>query len=158
MAQSPGEADCSVQRRHQKVLEEAPAPGLPGEAGAAMRERLATLLGHVGYDVIGTVEMLHTPETGFVFLEMNTRLQVEHAVTEQVTGIDIVAAQVRLAYGERIDAVLPAPTPQQGHATEARVYAEDPVRFFPRRGRWTPSSRRRRPASAWRPATRRASA
>ncbi|URF05679.1 acetyl/propionyl/methylcrotonyl-CoA carboxylase subunit alpha [Cupriavidus campinensis] len=129
-----GERDCSVQRRHQKVLEEAPAPNLPPEAVAAMRERLATLLGHVGYDVIGTVEMLHTSETGFVFLEMNTRLQVEHAVTEQVTGIDIVAAQVRLACGERIDAVLPAPTPQQGHAIEARVYAEDPVRFFPSPG------------------------
>jgi acetyl-CoA carboxylase biotin carboxylase subunit len=128
------ERDCSVQRRHQKVIEEARAPGLATAAVQAMGAELAALLGGIGYDVIGTVEMLYTPETGFAFLELNTRLQVEHAVTEQITGIDIVAAQIRLARGERIDAVLPADIPARGHAIEARVYAEDPVRFFPSPG------------------------
>jgi len=132
------ERDCSVQRRHQKVIEEARAHGLDRAGVEAMAAQLAALLSAIGYDVIGTVEMLHTPATGFVFLEMNTRLQVEHAVTEQITGIDIVAAQIRLARGERIDAVLPQAAggivPAQGHAIEARVYAEDPVRFFPSPG------------------------
>ncbi|WP_420994037.1 acetyl-CoA carboxylase biotin carboxylase subunit [Cupriavidus sp. 30B13] len=132
------ERDCSVQRRHQKVIEEARAHGLDRAEVEAMAAQLAALLSAIGYDVIGTVEMLHTPATGFVFLEMNTRLQVEHAVTEQITGIDIVAAQLRLARGERIDAVLPQAAggivPARGHAIEARVYAEDPVRFFPSPG------------------------
>lgn len=129
-----GERDCSVQRRHQKVIEEARAPNVPADEIDAMARRLATLLAALGYDVIGTVEMLYTPATGFVFLELNTRLQVEHAVTEQVTGIDIVAAQLRLARGEPIEAVLPAPVRLRGHAIEARVYAEDPVRFLPSPG------------------------
>ncbi len=129
-----GERDCSVQRRHQKVIEEARAPNVPADEIDAMARRLATLLAALGYDVIGTVEMLYTPATGFVFLELNTRLQVEHAVTEQVTGIDIVAAQLRLARGEPIEAVLPAPLRLRGHAIEARVYAEDPVRFLPSPG------------------------
>ncbi len=129
-----GERDCSVQRRHQKVIEEARAPDVPADEIDAMARRLATLLATLGYDVIGTVEMLYTPATGFVFLELNTRLQVEHAVTEQVTGIDIVAAQLRLARGEPIEAVLPAPVRLRGHAIEARVYAEDPVRFLPSPG------------------------
>ncbi len=129
-----GERDCSVQRRHQKVIEEARAPNVPADEIDAMAKRLATLLATLGYDVIGTVEMLYTPATGFVFLELNTRLQVEHAVTEQVTGVDIVAAQLRLARGEPIEAVLPAPVRLRGHAIEARVYAEDPVRFLPSPG------------------------
>ncbi|WP_064574999.1 acetyl-CoA carboxylase biotin carboxylase subunit [Cupriavidus gilardii] len=129
-----GERDCSVQRRHQKVIEEARAPNVPADEIDAMARRLATLLAALGYDVIGTVEMLYTPATGFVFLELNTRLQVEHAVTEQVTGIDIVAAQLRLARGEPIEAVLPTPVRLRGHAIEARVYAEDPVRFLPSPG------------------------
>ncbi|NUA29319.1 acetyl-CoA carboxylase biotin carboxylase subunit [Cupriavidus basilensis] len=129
------ERDCSVQRRHQKVIEEARAHGLDRAEVQAMAAKLSALLSGIGYDVIGTVEMLHTPATGFVFLEMNTRLQVEHAVTEQITGVDIVAAQIRLARGERIDDVLPGGlVPAQGHAIEARVYAEDPVRFFPSPG------------------------
>ena len=132
-----GERDCSVQRRHQKVIEEARAPNVPADEIDAMARRLVTLLAALGYDVIGTVEMLYTPATGFVFLELNTRLQVEHAVTEQVTGIDIVAAQLRLARGEPIEAVLPAPVRLRGHAIEARVYAEDPVRFLPSPGTLT---------------------
>ncbi len=128
------ERDCSVQRRHQKVLEESPAPQIPPEQVAAMAARIEQLLGALRYDVIGTVEMLYTPALGFMFLEMNTRLQVEHAVTEQVTGVDLVHAQIRLAAGEDIDAVLPTTIPRNGHALQARIYAEDPVRFFPSPG------------------------
>ena len=128
------ERDCSTQRRHQKVLEEAPAPALPRAAVDAMGARLETMLAGMGYDVIGTVEMLYTPDSGFSFLEINTRLQVEHAVTEAVTGVDLVVAQLRLAAGERMQDVLPAVPPLNGHAIEARVYAEDPVRFLPSPG------------------------
>jgi len=128
------ERDCSTQRRHQKVLEEAPAPALPRAAVEAMGARLETMLAGMGYDVIGTVEMLYTPDSGFSFLEINTRLQVEHAVTEAVTGVDLVTAQLRLAAGERMPDVLPAVPPLNGHAIEARVYAEDPVRFLPSPG------------------------
>lgn len=128
------ERDCSTQRRYQKVLEEAPAPAINPRAVADMAERLRGILGRMGYDVIGTVEMLYTPETGFSFLEVNTRLQVEHAVTEAVTGIDIVQAQIRLAAGERLRDVVPQPPARNGHAIEARIYAEDPVRGFPSPG------------------------
>lgn len=128
------ERDCSVQRRNQKVIEEAVAPGIPRDAVEQMASRLENILSNIGYNVIGTVEMLYTPSTGFTFLEVNTRLQVEHAVTEQITGIDIVAAQIRLAAGGRLDAVLPAQLKCKGHAIEARIYAEDPVRFFPSPG------------------------
>ena len=128
------ERDCSTQRRHQKVLEEAPAPGLDRAALQDMAARLEGMLSGLGYDVIGTVEMLYTPESGFSFLEINTRLQVEHAVTEAVTGVDLVGAQLRLAAGERMEDVLREVPPLNGHALEARVYAEDPVRFLPSPG------------------------
>ncbi len=128
------ERDCSTQRRHQKVIEEAPAPVLDRQLVQAMAAQLESILTAMRYDVIGTVEMLYTPERGFSFLEMNTRLQVEHAVTEEVTGIDLVMAQIRLARGERIDDVLPQVITIQGCAIEARIYAEDPVRFLPSPG------------------------
>jgi acetyl-CoA carboxylase biotin carboxylase subunit len=129
-----GERDCSVQRRHQKVAEETPSPGV----GAALRARMLAAAVHagaaVGYRGAGTVECLvDTAASDFVFLEMNTRLQVEHPITEQVTGIDLVEQQFRIAAGEPVsfdpDAVRP-----QGHAVELRVYAEDPVRFLPSPG------------------------
>jgi acetyl-CoA carboxylase biotin carboxylase subunit len=88
----------------------------------------------LGYDNIGTVEMLYEPEVGFSFLEMNTRLQVEHGVTEEITGVDIVASQIRLAYGERLSDVIPLQPPRNGHAIQLRVYAEDPLRFIPSPG------------------------
>ncbi|MNL14413.1 Biotin carboxylase [compost metagenome] len=116
------------------MLEEAPAPGLDRAALQDMAARLEGMLAGLGYDVIGTVEMLYTPESGFSFLEINTRLQVEHAVTEAVTGVDLVGAQLRLAAGERIEEVLREVPPLRGHALEARVYAEDPVRFLPSPG------------------------
>ena len=128
------ERDCSMQRRHQKVLEEAPAPGLARHDAEAMADKAAGALAAIGYDNIATVEMLRAPDGVFGFLETNTRLQVEHGVTEMITGVDIVAAQIRLAAGEALADVLPSKVTVQGHALEARVYAEDPRRFLPSPG------------------------
>ncbi|HEX8883103.1 MAG TPA: biotin carboxylase, partial [Noviherbaspirillum sp.] len=128
------ERDCSVQRRHQKVIEESPAPNIDRGAIMETAARITGILAALGYDNIGTVETLYDPAAGFAFLEMNTRLQVEHAVTEEVTGIDLVQAQIRLAAGERLEQVLPAGLAPQGHAIEVRVYAEDPKRFLPSPG------------------------
>jgi len=129
-----GERDCSVQRRHQKVAEESPAPGVSAE----LRQRMlaaAVLAGQaVGYRGAGTVECLVDADAGsFVFLEMNTRLQVEHPVTELVTGIDLVEQQFLIAAGEPPSFDTAAVRPS-GHALELRVYAEDPIRFLPRPG------------------------
>ena len=131
------ERDCSIQRRHQKVLEESPAPLLPRALLDATAERFTQILAELRYDVIGTVESLYEEALGFSFLEMNTRLQVEHAVTEQITGVDLVQAQIRLAAGEALGQVISEDPVVQGHAIEARIYAEDPVRFFPSPGRLT---------------------
>jgi len=128
------ERDCSVQRRHQKIVEEAPAPGLSRADADAMAARINEVMQRLGYDNIGTVETLAAAGS-FDFLEMNTRLQVEHAVTEAVTGVDLVQAQIRLAAGEPLHTVLPARPVLTGHAIEARLYAEDPVRFLPSPGR-----------------------
>jgi acetyl-CoA carboxylase, biotin carboxylase subunit len=129
-----GERDCSVQRRHQKVAEETPSPGV----SAALRERMcqaAVRAGEaVGYRGAGTVECLVDTEThDFVFLEMNTRLQVEHPVTEMVTGIDLVEQQFLIAAGEKVSFDTGS-VAYEGHACEFRVYAEDPRRFLPSPG------------------------
>lgn len=128
------ERDCSIQRRHQKVVEEAPAPGLARAEVEAMAARSAQALAGLGYDNIGTVETLRGDDGNYGFLEVNTRLQVEHAVTEMASGVDIVTSQIRLAAGEPLAAVLPTDVRLGLHAIEARVYAEDPKRFLPSPG------------------------
>src|SRR5687767_4341491 len=129
------ERDCSVQRRNQKVIEEAPGPALERSQVDAVADQIAGIVKQMGYDNIGTVEMLLGADGSFSFLEMNTRLQVEHGVTEAVTGVDLVRAQIRSAAGERLAAILPAAIAVTGHAIQARVYAEDPRNFFPSPGR-----------------------
>ncbi|MGZ8266454.1 MAG: acetyl-CoA carboxylase biotin carboxylase subunit [Burkholderiales bacterium] len=129
------ERDCSTQRRNQKVIEEAPAPALEREELVALADRIARMVRDIGYDNIGTVEMLRGADGSFSFLEMNTRLQVEHGVTEEITGVDLVRAQIRCAAGEKLADVLPEKIQIRGHAMQARVYAEDPRNFFPSPGK-----------------------
>jgi acetyl-CoA carboxylase biotin carboxylase subunit len=129
------ERDCSVQRRHQKVIEEALAPGVPRSDIDALCARVIDVMERIGYDNVGTVEMLMGADGTFHFLEMNTRLQVEHGITEEITGVDLVKAQIRLAAWDRLAAVLPEHIIAQGHAIQARVYAEDPRRFLPSPGK-----------------------
>jgi acetyl-CoA carboxylase biotin carboxylase subunit len=128
-----GERDCSMQRRHQKVIEEAPAPGIPRKLIEKIGDRCAEACRKIGYRGAGTFEFLY--ENGeFYFIEMNTRIQVEHPVTEMITGIDLVQEQIRIAAGEKLrfkqrDIVL------KGHAIECRINAEDPFKFTPSPGR-----------------------
>ena len=127
-----GDRDCSMQRRHQKVLEEAPAPGIPDEMRAEMSERCANACRQIGYRGAGTFEFLY--ENGeFFFIEMNTRLQVEHPITEAITGIDIVREQIKIAAGEPL-CVTQKDIRLQGHAVECRINAENAITFLPSPG------------------------
>jgi propionyl-CoA carboxylase alpha chain len=130
-----GERECSIQRRHQKVIEEAPSPFLDEKTRRAMGEQAVALAKAVQYKSAGTVEFIVDAKRNFYFLEMNTRLQVEHPVTEMVTGLDLVEQMIRIAAGERLK-IRQSDVKPKGWAVEARVYAEDPLRgFLPSTGR-----------------------
>ncbi|MFC0524973.1 acetyl-CoA carboxylase biotin carboxylase subunit [Pontibacillus salicampi] len=130
------ERECSIQRRHQKVIEEAPSPFITEDTRQRMGEAAVTAAKAIGYENAGTIEFLVDKDQYFYFLEMNTRLQVEHPITEEITGVDIVEEQLRIAAGEALryqqeDLYI------QGHALEVRVYAEDPKTFYPAPGQIT---------------------
>jgi len=132
-----GERECSIQRRHQKLLEESPSPVVTdaqrAEIGAALRKALSS----AGYSNAGTVEFLMDESGKLYFIEVNARVQVEHPVTEFVTGIDIVKSQIRIAQGEPLSEVLPGPIELRGHSIECRINAENPETFVPSPGRIT---------------------
>lgn len=131
-----GERDCSIQRRHQKLLEEAPCPVLTPERRKEIGDTAVRLAKAVGYQSAGTVEFLMDEQGRFYFMEVNTRVQVEHPVTEIVSGVDIVKEQIRIARGERLS-FDPSQVKLTGHALECRINAEDPVSFAPWPGKIT---------------------
>lgn len=132
---SLGERECSIQRRHQKLLEEAPSPRVSAALRAEIGDVLEVALSKVGYSNAGTVEFLMDADGKLHFIEMNARIQVEHPVTEMVTGIDLLKAQIRVADGEHLDAILPEKIEIRGHSIECRINAENPETFAPSAGR-----------------------
>lgn len=131
-----GERECSIQRRHQKILEESPSPAIDAKLRQKMGETAVKLVKGIGYTNVGTVEFLLDKNKRFHFMEMNTRVQVEHPVTEFVTGVDIVKEQIRIAMGERLS-LKQKNVVMKGHSIECRVNAEDPKTFMPSPGKIT---------------------
>lgn len=132
-----GERECSIQRRHQKLIEESPSTAVTPELRARISENLRTALKAIGYTNAGTVEFLMDASRKLYFIEVNARIQVEHPVTELVTGFDLVKAQIRIAAGEKLCDILGAPVELHGHAIECRINAEHPGNFTPSPGRIT---------------------
>jgi acetyl-CoA carboxylase biotin carboxylase subunit len=130
-----GERECSIQRRHQKLLEEAPSPSLTQALRERISDSLRVAMKSIGYSNAGTVEFLMDWNSNLYFIEVNARIQVEHPVTEMVTGIDLVKAQIRIAAGERLDSIITGPVKFNGHAIECRINAEHPKTFAPSPGR-----------------------
>jgi acetyl-CoA carboxylase biotin carboxylase subunit len=131
------ERECSIQRRHQKLIEEAPSLQVTPKMREEISKTLCRCLAEIGYQNAGTIEFLMDEDRQLYFIEMNTRIQVEHPVTEFITGIDLVKAQLRIAAGERLDAILPAKIEIRGHAIECRINAEHPRKFTPSAGQIT---------------------
>jgi len=131
-----GERECSIQRRHQKLVEESPSPIIDARRRRELGARVVRALEKIGYTNAGTVEFLMDADGSFYFIEMNTRIQVEHPVTEMVTGVDLVKAQIRIAAGEKLEDAA-GPLDFSGHSIECRINAEDPDTFAPSAGRIT---------------------
>ena len=131
------ERECSIQRRHQKLIEEAPSLKVTSSLREELGQMLCRCLAEIGYQNAGTVEFLMDEDGQLHFIEMNTRIQVEHPVTEAIAGVDLVKAQLRIAAGERLDAILPAKLEIRGHAIECRINAEHPQKFTPSAGQIT---------------------
>ena len=132
-----GERECSIQRRHQKLVEESPPPAVSPELRKRISDGLKNALAKIGYSNAGTVEFLMNSNGELYFIEVNARIQVEHPVTEMVTGIDLVKSQIRVANGERLETIIPNGVKLQGHAIECRINAEHPETFVPSPGRIT---------------------
>lgn len=132
-----GERECSIQRRHQKLLEESPSPALDPQVRARVSAKLRDALKAIGYTNAGTVEFLMDETGSLYFIEVNARIQVEHPVTEMVTGVDLVRSQIRIAAGERLPDIVDLPIQFRGHAIECRINAENPETFTPSPGRIT---------------------
>jgi acetyl-CoA carboxylase biotin carboxylase subunit len=136
-AMSLGERECSIQRRHQKLIEEAPSLQVTQKLRDEIARTLKRSLEAVGYQNAGTIEFLMDEDGKLHFIEMNTRIQVEHPVTEMITGIDLVKAQLRIAMGEKLSSIVPDTIPLRGHAIECRINAEHPEKFTPSAGKIT---------------------
>jgi acetyl-CoA carboxylase biotin carboxylase subunit len=134
---SLGERECSIQRRHQKLIEEAPSLQVTPKLREKLGKTIERSLREIGYWNAGTIEFLMDEDGEIYFIEMNTRIQVEHCVTEMVTGVDLVKAQLRIAAGERLRNIVPEVPPIRGHAIECRINAEHPEKFTPSPGKIT---------------------
>jgi len=132
-----GERDCSIQRRHQKLLEEGPSPAMTPELREKMRGRLCAAMQRIGYTNAGTIEFLMDRSGNLYFIEVNARIQVEHPVTESITGIDLVKSQILIAAGYKLPEIIQQPVTINGHAIECRINAENPETFAPSPGRIT---------------------